>query len=106
LLARNVLCDGNSGKVQQHFVLYRRHPLPTEFCGEPPGMVNRQNYGQMALAALYFSHFFRKSWRNIDPKLILSAAYSSGSGWETNVNYRLRRANVSLPDASKGQQGC
>ena len=47
--------------------------------------------------ALYFSHFHRKSWRDIDPKLILSAAYSSGSGWETNVNSRLRRANVTLP---------
>jgi hypothetical protein len=56
--------------------------------------------------ALYFSHFYRKSWRDIDAKLILSAAYSSGSGWENNVNYRLRRANVSLPGISNGQQGC
>ena len=56
--------------------------------------------------ALYFSHFHRQSWRDIDPKLILSAAYSSGSGWETNVNSRLRRANVTLPGTTNGQQGC
>jgi hypothetical protein len=59
-----------------------------------------------AKTALYFSHFHRKSWRDIEPKLILSAAYSSGSGWETNVNSRLRRANVTLPGLSNGQQGC
>lgn len=56
--------------------------------------------------ALYFSHFHRQSWRDIDQKLILSAAYSSGSGWETNVNSRLRRANVTLPGTTNRQQGC
>ncbi len=56
--------------------------------------------------ALYFSHFHRKSWHDIDSKLILSAAYSSGSGWEANVNSRLRRANVTLPGISNKQQGC
>jgi len=59
-----------------------------------------------AKTALYFSRFHRKSWRDIDPKLILSAAYSSGSGWEGNVNSRLRRANVTLPGISNEQQGC
>jgi hypothetical protein len=59
-----------------------------------------------AKTALYFSHFYRKSWRDIEPKLILSAAFSSGSGWETNVNSRLRRANVALPGISIGQQRC
>jgi hypothetical protein len=59
-----------------------------------------------AKTALYFSHFHRKSWHDIDPKLILSAVYSSGSGWESNVNSRLRRANVTLPGISNEQQGC
>ena len=59
-----------------------------------------------AKTALYFSHFHGKSWRNIEPKLILSAAFSSGSGWEANVNSPLRRANVTLPGISNGQQGC
>lgn len=59
-----------------------------------------------AKTALYFSHFHRKFWRDIEPKLILSAAYSSGSGWEANVNSRLRRANVTLPGISGRQQGC
>jgi hypothetical protein len=56
--------------------------------------------------ALYFEHFYRKAWRDIDPKLILGAAYSSGSGWESNINSRLRRANVTLPGISNEQQGC
>lgn len=59
-----------------------------------------------AKTALYFAHFHGKSWRDIEPKLILSAAYSSGSGWQANVNSRLRRANVTLPGLSNGQQGC
>jgi hypothetical protein len=58
-----------------------------------------------AKTALYFSHFHGKSWRDLEPKLILSAALSSGT-WETNVNSRLRRANVALPGISIGQQRC
>ncbi len=49
------------------------------------------------------SHFHRKSWRDIDPKLILSAAYSSGSGWENNVNSLLRRANILGPCGGRGR---
>lgn len=56
--------------------------------------------------ALYFSHFYRKSWHEIEPKRILSAAFSSGSGWARNVDYPLRRANITLPGRSTGQQGC
>lgn len=59
-----------------------------------------------AKTALYFLHFHRKSWGDVDPKVILSATFSSVSGWETNVNYRLRRANVTLPGTSNGQRGC
>jgi hypothetical protein len=59
-----------------------------------------------AKTALYFLHFNRKSWRDIEPKLVLSADYSSVSGWQTNVNHRLLRGNVTLPGASKGQQAC
>ncbi len=61
------------------------------------------NYAKLAL---YFSHFHRKSWRDVEPRLILSAAFSSLSGWQTNVNDRLLRANVKLPGNAKGQQGC
>ena len=59
-----------------------------------------------AKTALYFLYFYRRPWRDIEPKLILSAEYSSVSGWGTNVNNRLLRANVTLPGTSKGQQAC
>jgi hypothetical protein len=59
-----------------------------------------------AKTALYFSYFYRKSWHEIEPKRILSAAFSSASGWARNVNYPLRHANITLPDTAKGQQGC
>ena len=56
--------------------------------------------------ARYFWHFHRKSWREVDPRLILSAAFSSLSGWETNISDRLLRANVRVPGNSNGQQAC
>lgn len=59
-----------------------------------------------AKTGLYFSHFYRKSWRELEPKRILSAAFSSGSGWEKNINYPLRRANITLPGTAGGQSGC
>ena len=59
-----------------------------------------------AKTAFYFSHFYREAWLDIEPRIILSADYSSLSGWESNVNSRLRRANVTLPGISNEQQGC
>jgi hypothetical protein len=56
--------------------------------------------------ALYFLHFHRKLWREIDPRLILSADFSSATGWRDHVDIPLRRANVSLPGASDRQSGC
>lgn len=56
--------------------------------------------------ALYFSHFHRKSWSEVAPKLILGPDFSTLSGWEKNVEDRLLRANVTLPGQSKGRQAC
>lgn len=59
-----------------------------------------------ARTALYFSHFRGMSWGDIDPRLVLGPAYSSASGWQLNVSYPLRRANLTLPGSSTGQRGC
>lgn len=56
--------------------------------------------------ALYFLHFYRRSWRTLDPKLVLGSDFSSLSGWEKNVSDRLLEANVSLPGETKGRQAC
>ena len=56
--------------------------------------------------AAYFSHFLSKSWREVEPKLILSAAFSSNSGWETNVHQRLLRANVRLLGSPSASAPC
>lgn len=61
---------------------------------------------QYSKTALYFSHFHRKSWSEVSPKLVLGSDFSSLSGWEKNVNDRLLEANVTLPGQSKGQQSC
>lgn len=59
-----------------------------------------------AKTALYFLHFEYKSWREVDPGRILSADFSSASGWQANVNEPLRRAGIDLPGAREGQSGC
>lgn len=56
--------------------------------------------------ALYFSNFHSRSWSEVAPKLVLGPDFSSLSGWEKNVNDRLRQANVTLSGDSKGQQAC
>lgn len=62
-----------------------------------------ENY---AKTALYFAHYYGKSWREVDPRRVLSATFSSASGWQKNVAYPLMRANITLPGAIAGQQGC
>jgi len=59
-----------------------------------------------ARTALYFSHFHRRPWPDVEPPRILSAAFSSASGWSSNVSYPLTRANIALPGQANGQQGC
>ncbi len=59
-----------------------------------------------AKTALYFAHFHRRTWRDLDPPLILGGRFSSASGWAMNVDEPLRRGGVRLPGASGGQQGC
>ncbi len=61
------------------------------------------NYVELAV---YFSNFQRKSWREVEPRLILSAAFSSSSGWETNVHDRLLRAKVKLPGGASASSPC
>lgn len=59
-----------------------------------------------AKTALYFEYFHRTSWYDLPPKLVMSADYSSLSGWQKNVGDRLWRANVGLPGEARLQQGC
>lgn len=59
-----------------------------------------------AKTALYFSHYYGKPWHEVDPRYVLSATFSSASGWQKNVAYSLMRANIMLPGAIAGQQGC
>lgn len=59
-----------------------------------------------AKTALYFSHFHRRSWSEIAPKLVLGSDFSSLSGWEKNVDDPLQQANLRLPGEARGQQAC
>ena len=59
-----------------------------------------------AKTALYFSHFHRKSWNEVEPKLVLGPKFSTLSGWDNNVNGRLLQANIRLPGEPKGQKAC
>ena len=59
-----------------------------------------QNYIE---TAIYFKIFENKDWKNVDPKLIMSAEYSSVSGWIQNVNKKVAKLN--LPQIQSGG-GC
>lgn len=59
-----------------------------------------------AKTALYFAHFRRTSWSDLPPQLVLSADYSSLTGWRRNVSDRLLRANVRLPGETRSGQAC
>ena len=62
--------------------------------------------GNYAKTAQYFAHFHRRSWHDVDPRVILAGRFSSASGWTMNVDAPLRRAGVNLPGASGDQRGC
>lgn len=47
-----------------------------------------------AHTALYFKAARSLQWRDVDPREAMSAAYSSASGWETNVARELRRRGL------------
>lgn len=59
-----------------------------------------------AKIALYFLHLENKNWPDVDPSRILSADFSSASGWQINVDEPLRRAGVELPGAPGEQSEC
>lgn len=59
-----------------------------------------------ARTALLLSHFYRISWKDVAPSLVLGRKYSSLSGWQNNVAERLRQANLRLPGEEKSQQAC
>lgn len=44
--------------------------------------------------ALYFSLYEQRSWANVPPEELLSARYSSASGWQKNVNIALQVTNL------------
>lgn len=58
---------------------------------------------QYAHTALYFDAVKGTQWRDVDPRLALSAALSSGSGWAANVGEELRRRGL-VPEG--GEAGC
>jgi len=59
-----------------------------------------------ARTALLLSHFYRIAWKDAAPSLVLGRKYSTLSGWEKNVNERLRQANLQLPGETKEQHAC
>ena len=61
-----------------------------------------QNYLKMAI---YFKLFEGKDWNQVDPKLIMSADYSSISGYIRNVENKLAKLNNQLK-IQGGGSGC
>jgi hypothetical protein len=56
-----------------------------------------------AHTALYFKAVWNTDWRDVDPRQVLSAPLSSGSGWAANVGEELRRRGL-VPEG--GEAGC
>ncbi len=61
---------------------------------------------QYAKTALSFWSFERRWWSDIAPRRLLGADFSSLSGWQRNVNLRLRRTGIDLPPDPRGQPAC
>ncbi len=59
-----------------------------------------QNYLE---TAIYFKVFENKNWHDVDPKKVMSAEYSSISGWLANINQKVAKLN--LPQIQTGS-GC
>ena len=64
--------------------------------------------GQYVRTAQYFSVFENRAWRRVPASRVLSATYSSISGWRQHVEAPLRQAMVALPADPRtgGQAGC
>jgi hypothetical protein len=56
-----------------------------------------------AHTALYFKAVWNTEWPEADPRQVLSAPLSSGSGWAANVGQELRRRGL-VPEG--GETGC
>ncbi|TAK88026.1 MAG: hypothetical protein EPO20_00910 [Betaproteobacteria bacterium] len=56
-----------------------------------------------AHTALYFKAVRSTEWRDVDPRQVMSAALSSGSGWAANVGQELQRRGL-VPEG--GEAGC
>ena len=56
--------------------------------------------------ALYFSQLHGKSWASLSPRRILSADFSSFSGWQQNVHNRLAGAGIASPVGLADQLAC
>lgn len=56
--------------------------------------------------ALYFSSLQGRSWASISPKVLLSADFSSLSGWQRNVAGPLVKSNVMPPFGLANQLAC
>lgn len=61
-----------------------------------------QNYLE---TALYFKEIRGQDWETVDPKMILSADYSSGSGWAKNVHTEVSKIPGLAPEGHGGS-GC
>jgi hypothetical protein len=61
---------------------------------------------QYAKTALYLALFEGRSWTEVSPKLILDPRFSSLSGWQSNVNQRLRLASFMSRTGQMRQGAC
>jgi hypothetical protein len=55
-----------------------------------------------AHTALYFKAVRNTEWRRVDPRLVMSADFSSGSGWRANVAGELQRLGLLPKPAGPG----
>lgn len=59
---------------------------------------------QYVQTALYFKVIKGTEWEHVDPKLLLSKDFSSGSGWAGNVQAQLAKIPNHLPKTKDGAQ--
>ena len=66
----------------------RRGGLPEEL----KGILTMSSHAPMLLTdiALYFKAVKGVDWRDIDPRMLMSADFSSASGWQENVARELQ----------------
>ena len=58
---------------------------------------------QYVQSALYFKEARNLEWRNVDAREVLSARFSSASGWRTNIANELAKRGLA---ATQNDQGC